>query len=129
MESHSILASISVANRELDILGGEVSADIEAEDEDAAVEVLENLLNEYSSKGQRSYSVLNHEIFENDDDAATICITVSLNDISEINWITFYCKPQDIEVDDLDDSDISDLTYQWFSKFFDEDNQIVVEIL
>ena len=129
MELQSILASIRLADEGQGISGGEVSAEIEAEDQDTALQILENLLKEFSLKSHRSFSISNYEIISNEDGDDIICITLDFTDISEISWVTFYHKLTDLDPEDFDRESVSELAHLWVGNFFDEDNEIVVELL
>jgi len=125
MPTIDILVSISLSDTESDIPGGEVSAEIEAADEDSAIETLKELLTALSAKGGRSYSVVGHDFYDNGD--SMVSVTIKLNDVPEISWATFYYKLEDLGIDDPEDFDASEAAFRWINDFFDEDNKIVVE--
>lgn len=127
MSKIDIMAAISLADDDSDIPGGELSAEVEAADEDSALEVIKTLLTDLSAKGGRSYEVLSHENYADDSGNDMVSITIKLDDAPEISWITFYYKLQDLGLDDPEDVDVSEVASQWINDFLDEDNEIVVE--
>jgi hypothetical protein len=129
MQTIDLLASIRIADTECRIPGGEISAQIEAEDPDSALVTLNQLLTALSLKEGRSYTVINHEFFCNDTDNNMVSITINLHDVAEISWVTFYYDFYDLGIDSAEEINVSEVAALWISDFFDEDNQIVIEEL
>lgn len=129
MEEQNIFVSVRVADSDSGIPGGEISACILAENDQSAVENLHRILAELSAMDGRCFNVLSYEIFENDNGETVASITIDLPDIEEIEWATFYYKLTDIGIDDPDDVDPSELAELWIGEFFDEDNQILIDLI
>jgi len=127
MQTIDIMVAISLTDTDSEIPGGEISAEIVADDEDSAIEALKQLLTDFSAKGGRSYAVVGNEFFTDDSGNDMVSVTIKLNDIPEISWATFYYGLEDLGLDDPEDVDVTELAARWINDFFDEDNEIVIE--
>jgi hypothetical protein len=127
MSSIDILAAISLADSDSGVPGGEISAEIEAKDSDAAIESIKRLLTDFSARGGRSYTIVSSEFYVNGSGDNMISVTIKLDDIPEISWVTFYYKLEDLGIVDPEDIDFSEITARWINDFFDEDNEIILE--
>ena len=129
MEIYNILVSVAVDDPETNIPGGEISASIEAADPQAAVESLKSLIAEICKMNSRAYYVLANEVYPEDDDDYVASVTIKFDDIEEIDWITFYYRLSELGLDDPDLVEPSELAAEWIGDFFDEDNQISVDLI